>query len=161
MPPHENVTIYGNRGASGIDGTVATALGAGCDLLIIGDVALYHDLNSLHLIRRAGIPLIIVCINNDGGGIFHRLPIAEHDPPFTERFITPHGLTFEHAAQMFGIPYTQAEAGDSFRGAYQAALASGDAHLIEVLTDAAAFERQRRALSDEVQRRIKAAGLLD
>ena len=47
-----------------------------------------------------------VVTNNDGGGIFRRLPIARHDPPFTDLFLTPHGLTFSHAAALYGLSYT-------------------------------------------------------
>jgi 2-succinyl-5-enolpyruvyl-6-hydroxy-3-cyclohexene-1-carboxylate synthase len=161
--------VHFNRGVSGIDGTVATALGTFFEndkflnrsVLVIGDLALYHDLNSLHLIRRLNIPLVIVCINNDGGGIFHRLPIANYEPPFRELFVTPHGLTFEHAAKMFDIPYTLANMGEDFRAAFKAALDSGEPHLIEVPSDAAEFERQRKQLIDTVAQRIAESGILE
>jgi len=170
VPPQKKwVWVYGNRGASGIDGTVATAIGIATDgfretaptVLVIGDLALYHDLNSLHLVRRFNIPLVIVCINNDGGGIFHRLPIANYDPPFHDLFVTPHGLTFEHAAKMFDIPYTLAQMGDNFRAAFKAALESGEPALIEVPSDAAKFEEQRKRLIETVAQRIKEAGILE
>ncbi len=153
--------VYANRGASGIDGNIASALGVseGIDqpaVLVIGDVALYHDLNSLHLIRRLNIPLVIVCINNNGGGIFHRLPIAEYDPPFRDLFVTPHGLTFEYAAAMFDLPYTLAQMGEEFRGVFKSALESGEPHLIEVPSDAAVFEQQRRELMDTVAEKLAA-----
>jgi 2-succinyl-5-enolpyruvyl-6-hydroxy-3-cyclohexene-1-carboxylate synthase len=167
-PQNRYLQVYTNRGVSGIDGTVATALGIGCDyrdvfptVLVIGDLALYHDLNSLYLIRRLNIPLVIVCINNDGGGIFHRLPIANYEPPFRDLFVTPHGLTFEHAAKMFDIPYTLANMGEDFRAAFKAALDSGEPHLIEVPSDAAEFERQRKQLIDTVARRIAESGILE
>jgi 2-succinyl-5-enolpyruvyl-6-hydroxy-3-cyclohexene-1-carboxylate synthase len=170
VPPQtKHVGIRANRGASGIDGTIATAVGISAMrknyrsplILVIGDLALYHDLNSLHLIRRLNIPLVIVCINNDGGGIFHRLPIANYDPPFRDLFVTPHGLTFEHAAKMFDIPYTLANMGEDFRAAFKAALDSGQPHLIEVPSDAAEFERQRKQLIDTVAQRIAESGILE
>src|SRR4030095_7085106 len=113
--PYQSKRIYvkANRGTSGIDGNIATALGitealyvsqddeiSHTSTLVIGDLALYHDLNSLHLIRRLNIPLVIVCINNDGGGIFHRLPIAGYDPPLRAFFFPPHGLRFETRAEV-------------------------------------------------------------
>jgi 2-succinyl-5-enolpyruvyl-6-hydroxy-3-cyclohexene-1-carboxylate synthase len=171
QPLNKNIRVYANRGVSGIDGTVASALGIetgwfesglnGPLVLVIGDTALYHDLNSLHLIRRLNIPLIIVCINNDGGGIFHRLPIANYDPPFRDLLVMPHGLTFEHAAAMFDIPYTLAQMGDDFRSAFKNALASGAPALIEVPSDAAKFEAQRKQLIETVAQRIKDAGILE
>ena len=155
----KSLAVYANRGASGIDGNLATALGIaqGSGLpttLVIGDLALYHDLNSLHLIRRLSIKLTIVVINNDGGGLFHRLPIAEYEPPFRELFQTPHGLTFEHAAKMFDLPYTRVDDAAGFRSAFGRAVADDQPYLIEVSSDAAQFERQRRALIDSVEDRV-------
>jgi 2-succinyl-5-enolpyruvyl-6-hydroxy-3-cyclohexene-1-carboxylate synthase len=165
-PQSKQIYTYANRGVSGIDGTVASSLGVATTTdnpaaLVLGDLALYHDLNSLHLIRRLNIPLIIVCINNDGGGIFHRLPIAKYDPPFRNLFVTPHGLTFEHAAKMFDIPYTLANMGGDFRAAFKAAIDSGGPHLIEVPSDAAKFEQQRQKLIETVAQRIKEAGIIE
>lgn len=161
-PQHKAIDVFANRGVSGIDGTVASALGVAAGrlfpdppaVLVTGDLALYHDLNSLHLIRRLGINLVIVVINNDGGGIFYRLPIAQVESPFRDLFRTPHGLTFEHAAKMFDIPYTFAPMGDDLRAALQSALASGEPHLIEVPSDPEMFERQRRVLIETTVQRI-------
>jgi 2-succinyl-5-enolpyruvyl-6-hydroxy-3-cyclohexene-1-carboxylate synthase len=163
VPPQARI-IYplANRGASGIDGSLASALGAATGrfdegkpgVLVTGDLALYYDLNSLHLIRRLHIPLIVVCINNDGGGLFHRLPIANYEPPFRELFQTPHGLTFEGAAKMFNLPYTLAQMGAEFRAAFKKALETGGPGLIEVPSDPAKFERQRLELIDTVAQRI-------
>ena len=101
-PRNEKLSVLSNRGASGIDGNVATAVGFARGLdqpttLLIGDLALLHDLNSLALVASAPQPLILVVINNDGGGIFHFLPIAEKTDLFEPAFGTPHviaGYTF-------------------------------------------------------------------
>lgn len=158
-PQAKDVRIFANRGASGIDGVLSSALGAASvseqpSVLLIGDLALYHDLNSLHLVRRLGIQLVIIVINNDGGGIFHRLPIAQYEPPFGELFQTPHGLSFEGAAQMFDLPYSLAEGTAAFQETLASALQSGEAHLIEVPSDPGLFERQRRQLNQTVAQRI-------
>jgi 2-succinyl-5-enolpyruvyl-6-hydroxy-3-cyclohexene-1-carboxylate synthase len=100
--------ILGNRGASGIDGNIATlagaCLGAGRPVIgLLGDLAVLHDLNSLHLLRD--LPVKLVVINNDGGGIFRFLPL-EIDAESRERFWeTPHGMDFRHAAAQFGLEY--------------------------------------------------------
>ena len=130
--------IAANRGASGIDGTAATAfgyhLGAGCPVtLLIGDLALLHDLNSLALVQ--GRPVIVVAINNGGGGIFNFLPIAEHAEVFEPWFTSPHIWSFEHAASMFGIHYDRPGSPLDFERSYAAAVRTGRAALIEVVTE--------------------------
>ena len=102
--------VFANRGANGIDGVVSTACGiaaAGVSpaVLVVGDISFYHDLNGLLALRRYDLPLTIVVVNNDGGGIFHFLPQAEAVPEFEPLFGTPHGLRFAHAAELYGIPY--------------------------------------------------------
>jgi 2-succinyl-5-enolpyruvyl-6-hydroxy-3-cyclohexene-1-carboxylate synthase len=78
--------VLSNRGANGIDGTVSTAFGvaAATDApvaLLIGDVALAHDIGGLLAARRLELPLAIVLLDNGGGGIFDFLPVAEHADP--------------------------------------------------------------------------------
>jgi 2-succinyl-5-enolpyruvyl-6-hydroxy-3-cyclohexene-1-carboxylate synthase len=134
--------MLGNRGASGIDGTVSSAFGlaasdpAAPTLLITGDLALYHDLNGLIAAQRLGLKLIVVCLNNNGGGIFHRLPVARYDPPFEELFVTPHGLTFEAAAAQFGLRYARVHAESDLLTQLDTALAADQSWLIEATTDA-------------------------
>ncbi len=139
------VPVFANRGASGIDGTVATAAGIahasgrGATLLI-GDLALLHDLNSLALLRALSHRVVVVVVNNDGGGIFGQLPIAafgaeQHADPFERLFGTPHGMTFESAARQFGLTYTSADSLSSFGDAYAAAVERRTSSLIEVRTD--------------------------
>jgi 2-succinyl-5-enolpyruvyl-6-hydroxy-3-cyclohexene-1-carboxylate synthase len=120
--------------------------------LLIGDLALLHDLNSLALLRQA--PVVVVAINNDGGGIFHFLPIAQHEAVFEPYFGTPHGLTFEAAARMFGLVYEQPTTAAAFVEAYRTACASGGAALIEVRTDRAANHQLHQDLLAAVQQRL-------
>ncbi len=102
--------IGANRGTSGIEGAIAAATGFAAGLqapviAIIGDLASLHDLNSLALLQRSLQPVIVIIINNDGGGIFSFLPIAKSTDIFEAYFGTPHGLNFSHAAAMFGVDY--------------------------------------------------------
>ncbi len=146
--------VAANRGASGIDGTVASAfgyhLGAGVPLtLLTGDLALLHDLNSLALV--ADHPIIVVVINNRGGGIFNFLPIAEHAEVFEPWFTTPHRWSFESAATMFGLRYEHPTTVEEFESAYAGAAASGQATLIEIETDRRENRRLHARLRDEAQ----------
>ena len=116
-----------NRGASGIDGIVATAAGA-CRssgkpvLLLIGDVAALHDLPSWSLLRDLPAPMCMVVVNNDGGGIFRFLPIAGHQSIYSPWFDSPHGLTFEGAASMFSLAHEHVSERRRLSGAVRAAL---------------------------------------
>ena len=93
------LNLFVNRGASGIDGIVSTALGIAAasgrfSLLLTGDLAFYHDMNGLLAAMKYSIPLNIVLINNNGGGIFYSLPVANSSESFENNFITPHNLDF-------------------------------------------------------------------
>lgn len=104
-----NYPIYSNRGASGIDGLIATLAGvqaanAKPTLGIIGDISALYDLNSLNLLRACVAPMVLIVVNNNGGQIFSMLPTPEME---RERFYClPHHLQFKHAAAMFGLSYS-------------------------------------------------------
>lgn len=150
-PSTTSVTTIGNRGASGIDGIVSTALGAAHGTtddvtLVIGDLAYYHDMNGLLALQRADVDATIVLINNDGGGIFHLLPIKNFEPPFTSQFKTPHGMAFEPTGELYGLDYSRVDSRAAFREAYAEAVAADGSHVIEVETDAAASHEVRDEL---------------
>ncbi len=175
------ITAYANRGASGIDGNLATALGmyaaSGQPLVaVVGDITFFHDMNSLLLIksltqRRKGAEekivenpalsapprleknLTIVLLHNDGGSIFNRLPIAQIDPPFTELFLTPHGLDFEPVCRMFGLDYVRADSRNEFRTAFRASMQDSTPRVIAVHTD----NRQDEAIRREVNQAVLAS----
>jgi 2-succinyl-5-enolpyruvyl-6-hydroxy-3-cyclohexene-1-carboxylate synthase len=137
-PQQASITAVANRGASGIDGTIASAAGFATGrgtpvTLLAGDLTLLHDLNSLALLRSRSI--ILVVINNNGGGIFSFLPIARFESVFEPYFGTPHDLTFESAARMFGLHYVQPTTKTEFVAAYQDACQRGTSVLIEVQTN--------------------------
>jgi 2-succinyl-5-enolpyruvyl-6-hydroxy-3-cyclohexene-1-carboxylate synthase len=150
--------VLSNRGANGIDGTVssafgAAAAGAGPVVLLIGDVALAHDLGGLLAARRHGLALTIVLLNNDGGGIFHFLPVSSQTDAFEEHVATPHGLDFAHAAALYGCGYERAADPECLRRAVEDSLAGGTS-IIEVRTDReqnlALHRRIAQAVADEM-----------
>jgi 2-succinyl-5-enolpyruvyl-6-hydroxy-3-cyclohexene-1-carboxylate synthase len=152
-PDGAPVPVAANRGASGIDGTVATAAGfargSGRPLtLLIGDLALLHDLNSLAMLRN--LPAIVVVLNNDGGAIFSFLPVARHRAFFEPYFGTPQGLGFEHAAAMFGLHYEHPSSATELVEAYRAASARNAPALIEVRTDREENVTLHRRLLEEI-----------
>jgi 2-succinyl-5-enolpyruvyl-6-hydroxy-3-cyclohexene-1-carboxylate synthase len=146
------VTVLANRGASGIDGVTSTALGAGSatddDLVYVtGDLAFYHDMNGLLSLSRCDVDATVVVVNNDGGGIFHELPIARFDPPFTEQFQTPHGLDFEPACELYDVPFERVDV-DEFAAAYRDAIADPGSHVLEVAFDAAESHDARSTVTE-------------
>jgi 2-succinyl-5-enolpyruvyl-6-hydroxy-3-cyclohexene-1-carboxylate synthase len=154
-PRAADLTVLGNRGASGIDGITSTGLGAGSatdDPLVVvtGDVAYYHDMNGLLAVARCDVDATIVEINNDGGGIFHMLPIEAFDPPFTDQFRTPHGLDFEPTGDLYGMEFARVEELESFRSAYRESVESDGTQVVEVVTDAEESHRFREALTEQV-----------
>lgn len=143
--------ITANRGASGIDGNIATAAGwaaatGAFTQAIVGDLAALHDLNSLALLRGIKTPFALVAANNDGGGIFSFLPVAQAGAPFEAYFGTPHGLGFEHAAAQFGLRHAQPRTPAEFRAALRQAQRDTGATLIEIRTQRAENAAHHRAL---------------
>ena len=132
--------VAANRGVSGIDGLLATATGYAAGrgqpvTLLIGDLSLLHDLNSLLLLRASKVPVVVVVVNNDGGGIFSFLPVAGRTPDFEKVFGLPHGCTFAGAAAMFGLPYKKVSTMAAFTRAYRLACRSNQSAVLEVTTD--------------------------
>ncbi len=134
------VNIAGKRGTSGIDGTVACAIGYAYGLnkpvtLVMGDVTLLHDLNSLSIIKNSHVKIILIVINNDGGGIFSFLPISKHKTVSDEYFGAPHELTFGHSAKMFNLTYFNPKTNAEFEEVYQGSLKLEKSVMIEIKTD--------------------------
>jgi 2-succinyl-5-enolpyruvyl-6-hydroxy-3-cyclohexene-1-carboxylate synthase len=156
----KTMRVFCNRGASGIDGTVSTAFGIAVNqdaptVFITGDLAFYHDMNGLLAAKRTGAKLVIVVVNNDGGGVFRRLPIVDFEPTFTDLFLTPHGLDFSHTAQMYGLSYQLVDNESSLVAGLHAAIAGDGSAIIEIRTDGVRDAEQRKSLLQAVQSRLK------
>ena len=141
-----------NRGANGIDGVVSSALGAALALdqpvaALVGDVALLHDIGGLLAAALADVDLTVVVPNNDGGGIFSLLPVADGGPEvhFEELFHTPHGVSLRDLANGLGVRHCRVEQAAELADAVTKA--SG-VTVIEVPIDHDAAMKQRRQLSD-------------
>jgi 2-succinyl-5-enolpyruvyl-6-hydroxy-3-cyclohexene-1-carboxylate synthase len=154
--PREGLRFVANRGLSGIDGFVATALGvaaAGAEPVaaLCGDLALLHDASSL--LGAAGRPrgaVLVVC-DNDGGGIFSFLPQAELPGElFEPLFGTPHGLDLTALAAAARVPARVVEKAADLVPALDAAVAGGGTELVLVRSDRAANLARHRALTEAV-----------
>lgn len=160
IPNEKLVFIQANRGVSGIDGTLSSALGVASVTkkhvtLIIGDLSFYHDLNSLLVAMQYNIDITILLINNNGGGIFSFLPQANNTKHFEALFGTPLNIDFEHAVTMYKGNYelvtTTTDLADSLRKSYGAEGIS----VIEVQTDRAENVAWHRELWNEIERRLQ------
>ena len=156
-PGTKRLLALANRGASGIDGNLSTALGAGAALpdsplaAIVGDITFYHDMNGLLAVRRCGVPMTILLLNNGGGGIFQRLPIRAFEPSFSDYFITAHGLDFAHAARLYGLEYTLADDREALRRAFGESISRRESAIIELRTDALSDLRRRNEIMAAVR----------
>jgi 2-succinyl-5-enolpyruvyl-6-hydroxy-3-cyclohexene-1-carboxylate synthase len=103
--------VFGNRGVNGIDGLISTVAGIAAasqkpTYLLIGDLAFFHDMNGLQLLKHYQLPVTIILLNNNGGGIFSFLSqntLSESD--FVPLFGTPLDLDFQLAAKLYGAKW--------------------------------------------------------
>ena len=151
------IRFASNRGANGIDGVVSSALGAaaaadGHAYLLIGELALLHDVGALLAARRLGLELTIVCVNNGGGGIFDFLRVADHaESAAYERLVaTPSGIDLGRLAHGCGVRHTLAATPEELRAAV------GTPGLIEVRTDRARNVELHRELFASLARELDA-----
>ena len=139
------LTLFANRGASGIDGNISTAAGiavSGPTVALLGDLTCAHDMGGLANLR--GLDLVLIVINNGGGGIFEYLPQANL-PEFERAWLTPSTIDFAHAAQAWGIAHQRVDTLAAFSAVLNAALLAGGPHFIEVTVDRAQSVAQHRA----------------
>lgn len=156
----EAVPVLTNRGASGIDGTIASAIGFAIGLnkrpvVFLGDLALLYDLNSLALCASAGA--VVVVLNNDGGGIFSYLPIRQTEHLFEPLFGTPHGFGFRSAASMFHLNYSNPVTISALESELERAFSSAEGAIIEIVTNRDDNLKEAKRLSAALNQRLIAA----
>jgi 2-succinyl-5-enolpyruvyl-6-hydroxy-3-cyclohexene-1-carboxylate synthase len=153
--PRDGIRIVANRGASGIDGVLSTALGFARawapTVALAGDLAFLHDQGALT--GTGGVDCTIVVVDNDGGGIFSFLPQAGALPgeEFERLFGTPHGADLAAIATAHGLPVTTPERAADVGPAVGDAVAAGGIRMVHVRTDRAA----NVAVHDEIHRMVE------
>ncbi len=112
FPPTIRVSIYCNRGTSGIDGSTSTAIGASwihkeLSVLVSGDLSFFYDSNAFWN-RYVNPNFRVILLNNQGGGIFRILPTGKDDEAFESFFETPHLLKAKELCNLYGLEYRSA-----------------------------------------------------
>ncbi len=146
-----------NRGASGIDGLIASACGFASGLnrpvvLLIGDLSAIHDLNSFKLLTETVVPVLLVIINNQGGGIFSFLPISQQKKMFETYYGTPHNLNFSSISAMFDLEYHKPESIKAFEEVFLKASQNNKSAVIEVITKRDQNPKQLEALKQKLMK---------
>ena len=132
------ITSYSNRGTSGIDGCVSTAIGAAnCNtepvILITGDLSFFYDSNALW---NQYIPdnLKIIVVNNGGGGIFRFIPGPSDTEELEQFFASGHSMNGEHIAMQYNIDYSRCENSDDLKKSLQVFLNKKSVAILEIMT---------------------------
>lgn len=137
LPAKTSVEIIANRGANGIDGVIATAIGVAATdqklTLLIGDISFLHDYTSLFIARQYNIPIRVVVVNNNGGGIFSFLPQANEKKHFEALFGTPFSPPIEELAKAVGGNYVQPKTVDELSEILAQPIKQIE--IVEVITD--------------------------
>lgn len=148
--------IHGNRGASGIDGNVSTALGMAMgasvhSVALLGDVATFHDMNGLLMARDLSITLIVFA--NAGGQIFRYLP-QSHLEKFEDLWVCDPGLDLARVAALFDLDFGRAATAAEFAAEFDNSLGRRGTTLIEARIDAAASAAGHRQFWSDVDRGV-------
>lgn len=152
MAPRSGLEVYGNRGASGIDGFVSSALGValghtGPTVALAGDLSLLHDANGF-LAEPRDVALTIVVVNNDGGGIFHFLPQSRFPDELERLFATPHGRDLGAIVRAYGVDHEVVGSRDELQ---ELVAAPEGVRVVEVRTERGANVALHERISEAVR----------
>jgi 2-succinyl-5-enolpyruvyl-6-hydroxy-3-cyclohexene-1-carboxylate synthase len=163
--PRDDVVVHANRGANGIDGTIATAIGISLGarspvVALLGDIAFLHDSTALIGLDSRAVDLTIVVVDNDGGGIFSFLPQASalDNTRFEQLFGTPHGVKVDQLAAVHGIPSLIVEDPSLVGASVRSTLESGGVWLVIIRTDRTANVEVHSELNAAVAAALDATG---
>jgi 2-succinyl-5-enolpyruvyl-6-hydroxy-3-cyclohexene-1-carboxylate synthase len=162
MAPRDGLRVLANRGASGIDGLVSTALGVaasgtGPTFALLGDLSFFYDAGAVLWNGSRGIDLVIVVNDNDGGQIFAGLGQGELPHEELERlFVTPHGADLDRLCGAAGAGHTLVERAADLPSAIEATTASGGVHVLRVAIDAERDRQRRGELRAAIERAVEA-----
>ena len=158
--------VFGNRGVNGIDGILSTVAGLAMQTkartyLLVGDLTLFHDMNGLQLLKAYQLPVTIILLNNNAGGIFsflsqRSLTADDFDPLFA----TPLDLDFAQVAKTYELAYKKVESEADFEQAMATSRKLIGANLIELTSQAQVpVDFWQAVLSNFKEKRMKGCQL--
>lgn len=138
----KDIPVYHNRGASGIDGLIASAAGLSESInlpgvAILGDLSFFYDLTSLYLVKTNNLNLKIIVMNNSGGGIFHSLPVAQTQEKeiFEDYFLTQQDLSIKELTAGFGIKYLNCSDPKNIKSSLKTLFSDKKPAVLEITSD--------------------------
>ena len=154
MAPRDGIRVLANRGASGIDGLVSTALGVaaadrGSTVALLGDLSFLHDAGAVLWNASRDFQLTIVVVNNKGGHVFSLLP-QRTLPEHRELFVTPHSIDIGGLCGVAGAGHERVERASKLWPALDRAAGAGGLNVVEIIVDAELGLRRRAELRDAV-----------
>lgn len=151
---NKKINVFSNRGASGIDGIISTSLGIAStgekNILVIGDLGFHYDINALQVAVQNKIPITIILINNNGGGIFNFLPISQNEN-FEKYFQTPLNIKFSKIVKAFGGIYFSPKNEKEFVMYFNDSLYSNTFTVIEIKTNEKTALEERKLFWNEIK----------
>lgn len=153
-------SVLVNRGASGIDGILATACGVSSFMMmqtvvILGDLAFHYDSNSLQIIKKYSIPLLVILFNNGGGSIFEYLPVYEKTEEFSEFFKTATGLNFGKIVEAYGIDYKLVTTSDDLTESVAKFIKTPSPTVLEFQFDSTISKERKDKIKNEIISSLK------
>jgi 2-succinyl-5-enolpyruvyl-6-hydroxy-3-cyclohexene-1-carboxylate synthase len=157
MRPRQHLTVTANRGASGIDGLVSTALGMsvarpGPVVALLGDLSFLHDAGAVLWNATGDVDLTVVVVNNGGGHVFSLLPQREL-PEHRELFVTPQAVDIGRLCEAAGAGHERVERATDVVPALDRAAGAGAGpgiRVVEVVVDPELGLRRRGELRGAV-----------
>ncbi len=151
----KGISIFSNRGASGIDGIISTAGGVAVKsnapvFLLIGDVSFLYDVTALGYLAQKGVNLTVILFNNNGGGIFTMLPIYKEKKFFDKYFRTPHGFEFDKIVESLHCGYSRIEKLNELKSKIRESVTNGGVNVLEIFTDAEYSKECREKFYSEI-----------